>query len=400
MVALVIIAPAALIGMEGNPADTRSEQVLPPLHLAAIAGDVDLIQELINAGKPTHTTDNQGNTFLHTAVLAGKGYRVFSFLHLYDRALFERLIHIPNYLGYRPSTLVDQEERNVLHRAVLDGNRELVSTLTRIDNNLIKQLDRYGYSPFWYAISGGEDQEFITILLATSTFNHDRILSEFMTALDTLPENAVPLLPWFFSAYQVNNPNTPVIESSTAIVKYLLGNIENIRSPALIRHLLFHTIQQQEDNAVELLARLLDQLNNPKQVSNDSSNDPNNTIQKFITSILRETTSPHEQRKTTILFEALILSIEYQNNAMSMHFSRRFVEALQSIQDDNTTKRLINNTLSRSAKESDMINAFAAYVTQASFLSEGDSGPSLPYLVMKAITPYAIYIILRPHSRQ
>ncbi|KAK6062546.1 hypothetical protein SCUP515_13261 [Seiridium cupressi] len=87
------------------------------LHIGAGQGHVEVVRELLSFGAKSVFQDNDGETALHAATAAGS---LLTVQLLLDRDLDGRLAHIADAAGHTP-----------LHRAVMQGNEDVVRLLLR-----------------------------------------------------------------------------------------------------------------------------------------------------------------------------------------------------------------------------------------------------------------------------
>jgi hypothetical protein len=88
-----------------NPNSTNSQYGMPPAHMAAIPGRVDIIEVLFKAGADLMQVDNEGENILHKAVLAGD----LKFIkQLIKEFKIKKLLITPNKRGREPAKFLEK----------------------------------------------------------------------------------------------------------------------------------------------------------------------------------------------------------------------------------------------------------------------------------------------------
>ena len=95
----------------GEENSLKLQQGKSPIHLAAIKGDLEKVELLIQAGIDVDITDESGNTFIHLAAREGKAGILYRYLHEID------------------VNSVNDDNETALHMAVRNGHMHAVILL-------------------------------------------------------------------------------------------------------------------------------------------------------------------------------------------------------------------------------------------------------------------------------
>jgi ankyrin repeat protein len=113
-----------------NVNSTNSPYAMPPVHMAAIHGKIDLIHLLHQSGADLNQTDNQGENILHKAVLTGD----LNFVrNLVEGLKLENLLIKTDKNNLQPATFLKENTLRGLHPKQLSKDHQ--------DNSLLELFE-------------------------------------------------------------------------------------------------------------------------------------------------------------------------------------------------------------------------------------------------------------------
>ena len=137
----------------------KSSNGKTPLHRAASAGNIDLMQQLINNGIDPAITDSIGQTPLHSAASSGN---IAAIKFLIDKS--------PQIIDK-----ADNSKRTALHLAAINGESEAIEYLLASGANINSQ-DTDGCQPIYYAVTSNDSNSIKHLINPGSGLNGIRNL--------------------------------------------------------------------------------------------------------------------------------------------------------------------------------------------------------------------------------